>query len=391
MRNSGREFIVGLVFFLLLGALAVITLKTGTDQFSSKEAMTLRFDDVAGLAKGSEVWINGLPSGTVREIGIAPDGIVTATARMRNKVSELDLSKGVAVEVKDKSSLGGAVVSIRTLKEADPKAPKSLEEIQARTWSAKAGGLSAVGEGAVNSLIKGSDDKPGFLGKALLGDDGLKDLNASLADLKETLKEVKTWIEGADKDNSLLAVLLKDKEAGDRLKKTIANFEEMTTKANTGDGLLGKLLNDAETGKKFDRIVDGLEKFSVSLKNEEGSLYKFMNDGTVFEDVKKAVADIKEFTGGMNDEKGTLHRLMHDEKLANNIDETITSAKASFDELKTIATDVKEGKGTLGKLVNDPSLYNELKDTLATLKRTFEEGRENAPILTFAGFLFRTF
>src|SRR5688572_22421308 len=116
MRSQGREFIVGIVFVLLLGALGVITFVLGNDAFQRKERVEFRFDDAAGLTTGSEVWLNGLPSGTVKEIAIAPDGTVTAIAGLKHRLGDLDLSKGVLVEVKEKSSLGGAIVSITTRK-----------------------------------------------------------------------------------------------------------------------------------------------------------------------------------------------------------------------------------------------------------------------------------
>ncbi len=391
MRTYGREFTVGVVFFLLLGALGVITFKLGAAELKSTQQVTLRFDDVAGLTEGSEVWINGLPSGTVREIGIDPDGTVVATAHLHNKLDALDLKNGVNVEVKDKSSLGGSVVAITTLRKAVAAAPKTMDEIQARTWSAKAGGFASVGAGAVDKLVQASEEKPAFLGKALLGDDGVKDLNQSLSDLKTTIKDLREWLDAADKKDSVLAVLLRDPETGRKVRETVDSIHDLTAKANGGEGLIGKLLNDAEATRKFDRILDGLDTFSAGLKNKDGSLSKFMNDGTLFDNAKGAVEDIRKFTGGLGDEKGTLHLLMHDEKFAGDLTSTVASAKSSFEDLKGLVGDVRAGKGTLGKLLTDDTLYEDLKSTLNTLKRTFEEGRENAPILTFAGFLFRAF
>jgi phospholipid/cholesterol/gamma-HCH transport system substrate-binding protein len=391
MRSHGREFIVGIVFFLLLGALGVITFALDNDAFRSTEKVTFRFDDVAGLTTGSEVWLNGLPSGTVKEISIAPDGTVSATAHMRHKLGDLDLSKGVAVEVKDKSSLGGAIIAITTSRVANPKLPKTAADAASRVWSAKAGGLAAVGETVVDKFVKASDDSPAFLGKALVGPQGIEDFNAAIKDLRDTVASIKTWSKEVDEGKGTLGLLIKDQETRDNVKGFIADARELTRKANAGEGLLGKLLNDPETSKKFDRILDGLDTFSAGLKNKDGSLYKFMNDGSLFDDAKVAVADIRKFSEGMNDPNGTVYRLMHDGKLADDLSAAASSAKLSFDDLHGVVADIKAGKGTLGKLATDPALYDDLRETLGVLKRSFEEARENAPILTFAGFLFRTF
>ncbi len=391
MRSQGREFIVGIVFFLLLGALGVITFVLGNDAFQRKEKAEFRFDDVAGLTTGSEVWLNGLPSGTVKEIAIAPDGTVTATAAMKHRLGDLDLSKGVLVEVKEKSSLGGAIIAITTRKTASPALPKTFEEIQARVWTAKAGGLAAVGETVVDKFVKASDESPAFLGKALVGPRGIEDFNAAIQELRETVANIRAWSEEVDAGKGTLGLLIKDEETRENVKGFLADARDLTRKANAGEGLLGKLMNDAELARKVETIVDDVKAFSTSLNNRDGSLWKFANDGTLFDDAKAAVADIRKFSEGMNDPNGTVYRLMHDGRLADDLSAAAASAKLSFDELHLVVADVRAGKGTLGKLASDPALYDDLRETLATLKRSFEEARENAPILTFAGFLFRTF
>jgi phospholipid/cholesterol/gamma-HCH transport system substrate-binding protein len=390
-RDRGREFVVGIVFFLLLAGLGGITILLGKDVLAATAEVSFRFSDAAGLDRGAEVWVNGLPSGTVREVALAPDGTVTATVRMKHDLGALDLSKGVLVEVKEKSSLGGAVVSVTTLRKPDPSAPTTLEALQGRTWGARAGGFASVGEGAVDRLVASSEEKPGFLGKAILGEKGFADLEASLGDLKLAIGDLRKLTEGADGKDSVLNVLLRDEGTAAKLKSTIANLEEITGKAKGGDGLIGKLLSDPETTRKFDRILDGLDSFSADLRNREGTIGKLLNDPALYDDAKAALADIRKFTSGMNDEKGLLHRLMHDGKMADDLAAAVADARLTLEDLRGITADIRAGKGTLGKLVTDDSLHADLKYTLATLQRSFEEARENAPILTFAGFLFRTF
>ncbi|MHC4821881.1 MAG: hypothetical protein ACYTDX_09205, partial [Planctomycetota bacterium] len=82
--------------------------------------------------------------------------------------------------------------------------------------------------------------------------------------------------------------------------------------------------------------------------------------------------------------KGLLGRLVYDEELG----EDVSTAVSDF---QTIVADIKDGKGTLGKLVTDDELHNNLSDMLKSFRRSSEEVRENAPILTFSGFLFNTF
>jgi phospholipid/cholesterol/gamma-HCH transport system substrate-binding protein len=387
----GREFLVGIVFFLLMGVLGTITLVLGRDVFQSTEAVEFRFEEVAGLTEGSEVWINGLPSGIVKEIAIVPDGTVTARARMRNRIADLDLSRGAVVEVKEKSSLGGAVVAVTTLRTPAPDAPKSLEALQSRLWKAKAGGFGSIGETAVDALVKSSEESPAFLGKALLGEEGVKDLQDGLDELRETVKSVRRWVDDADREDSALAVLLKDKETGRRLRDTVENLADLTAKARSTDSLVGKLVSDPEAGKKFDRILEGLDAFAGDLREGKGTLHKLVNDPSLYDEARAAVADLRKFTEGMNDEKGTVHRLLHDPKMADDLADTLSSARTTLDEVQALVADARSGKGTFGKLLTDDSLYQEVRTAVRSINRSFEESRENAPILTFAGFLFRAF
>src|SRR5258706_108462 len=198
MRSYGREYVVGLVFFLLLGSLGVITFVLGRDVFKSSEQVTFRFDDVAGLTKGSDVWINGLPSGTIKDISITREGIVAATASLHNKLEDLDLGKGVSVEVKDKSTLGGSVIAITTLRSAVAGAPKSLEEIQSRTWSAKAGASASGGGGPVEKPGQAAGEKPVFVGKARLGDQGVKALDEGPPELRTPINARREWLASAE-------------------------------------------------------------------------------------------------------------------------------------------------------------------------------------------------
>jgi phospholipid/cholesterol/gamma-HCH transport system substrate-binding protein len=378
MRNHSREVIVGFVFFALLALLAFLTLDIGGEVLAETEAITFRFDKVSGLGVGAEVWINGLPSGTVKSVAFEEDGTVVATAGMRRPMKELRFPLGARVDIKSKSTLGGAVIAIeilRTRSKGDPEdLPTDLALLQSKVWTAQPGGLEALAQFT----------EPGTLGKSLVGEEGYENLNKALADLRKLTERL-------DRDEGLLGVLLSDKATADSFKKTIANLESVTDKAAHGQGLLPRLLEDKATADRFDRILADIESISSDLKNGKGTVGRLLKEEAVYEDLRAAVADIRKFADGLGDSKGLLPRLLRDEKMAGDFEVALAEVRGSFENLNAVAADIREGKGTLGKLVTDETLYYEVRDAARSLRRSFEEARENAPILTFAGFLFRTF
>lgn len=378
MRSHGREIVVGFVFFALLGLLGFITLDIGGEVLAETEAITFRFDKVSGLGVGAEVWINGLPSGTVKSVSFEEDGTVIATAGMRRPLKDLRFPLGARVDVRSKSTLGGAVIAIeilRTRSKGDREdLPTDLATLQSKVWTAKPGGLDALAEFT----------EPGTLGKSLVGEEGFENLNRSLADVRE-------FTESLNRGQGVLGVLLKDDATAASLKKAVANLESLTEKATTGKGLLPRLLDDQGTADRFERILANVESISGDLRDGKGTMGRLFKDEALYADLRAAVADIRKFTDGIGDAQGLLPRLIRDEKMASDFESTLSEARDSFANLSAVASDMRAGRGTLGKLVTDETLYYEVRDAVRSLRRSFEESRENAPILTFAGFLFRTF
>ena len=391
MRTQGREVVVGLIFFGLMGLLGFITLTVGSEVLAETESAAFRFENARGLAVGSEVWVNGVPSGTVKTLVIQPNGTVEASARLRNPISALDLTRGAVVEVREKSALGGAVISIETLSKHDGKAPRSLNELQARTWATQAGGFGAIGSSAVQKLVDSSHDDPGFLGRALLGQEGPEDLSKAISEIRKVAENLNRVVADAEAGKGTLGLLLRDEATATSLKNAIANVEKFTDRAANGKGLLPRLLDDPDTADRFDRVLADLQDLTSGLREGKGTLGLLIKDEALYHDLRAIAGDVRKFTDGLGDAQGLLPRLLRDEAMAKDFEGMVSEARGTFTELREIASGVRDGKGSLGKLVNDDALYEDVRDAVRSLQRSFEESRENAPILTFAGFLFRAF
>ena len=384
MRTQGREVVVGLIFFGLMALLGFITLTVGSEVLAETEPVSFRFENARGLAVGSEVWVNGVPSGTVKQITVQPNGTVMASARLRNPLSTLDLSRGATVEVREKSALGGAVLSVETLAKHDGKAPRSLNELQGRTWPSRAGGFGAIGETAVDRLVQASEESPAFLGKALLGPGGVESLN-------KTLERLERLTADADAGKGTLGMLLRDEATATSLKNAIASIEKFTDRAANGKGLLSRLMDDPATADRFERVLADLQDLTGGLREGKGTLGLLIKDEALYHDLRAIAGDVRKFTDGIGDANGLLSRLLRDEEMAKDFEGMVADARGTFTDLREIAAGVREGKGTLGKLFTEDTLHEDIRDAVRSLQRSFEESRENAPILTFAGFLFRAF
>jgi phospholipid/cholesterol/gamma-HCH transport system substrate-binding protein len=371
-----RELFVGGLFAVLLALLLATTLYVNDPGFFEREGkwrMTARFKEVSGLTEGADVWVYGTPGGRVE--AIRPDG--------KGKV-EVDLvldedpgmRENAEVAIRSRSALGGPVVAIHP---GTPDAPpwkggifdgravtdpfREIADLAAEIreplrntlanaekvsedLASKSGSIVDNLDGFARNARQISDDLisgKGTLGK-LLNDDKLS------RDLEEAVAAIKRVADDAQAGGGTIDVLLHDKQLATDLRETVSRARSVTAKLDAGEGTLGRLLNDPKP----------------------------------FDDLASAVADLKTFTSDLNQGKGALGKLIHDERLGQRLD-TIS------EDVAAITGKIRRGEGTLGKLIQDESVYNDLKSTLRGLRAGTDDVRENAPILTFAGFLFAGF
>ena len=389
MRSNTREFIVGIVFFALMGALAVLTLVLSADVLNASEEVVFRFENVSGLAPGSDVWMNGLPAGTVKSIDIQPDGTLLATARMRHPLKDLSFDSGVAVTVKSKSALGGSVIAGATGLGKETGVG-TLPELLERTWKARKDAFETISDevGGVGIQFKDALDEVRSLardareGKGLLAT--LINDPQVAADVKAAAASLRKVTEGVERGEGSLGKLLKDDGIHDDLKAALADIRNFTKEMNEGKGLLHRLAYDEKLGEDLSGAVADLKGITADVRAGKGTMGRLFTDDALFVDLKAAAADISSFTRQMNDGNGLLHRLAYDDKLGSDVEAAVADIRDMF-------ADIRAGKGTLGKLMTDEELYADVRDAVRALQRSFEESRENAPILTFAGFLFKTF
>ena len=98
------ELIVGIFMFLILFALAFITIILSSESyFADRFYYDVVFEDVMGLSEGDKVMVRGFEVGSVKALWLKSDGVhVRASLKDR-----LRLRKGYTVEILSSSVLGG--------------------------------------------------------------------------------------------------------------------------------------------------------------------------------------------------------------------------------------------------------------------------------------------
>jgi phospholipid/cholesterol/gamma-HCH transport system substrate-binding protein len=371
-----RELIVGMVFAILLALLVGATVWIDKPGFFKKEpehVLDARFREVAGLKVGDEVWVYGTPAGEV--LSITPNGQGEVDVRLAMDYDP-KMRENAEVKISQRSALGGAVVSIHP---GTADRPLSKESV--------------------------------FAGLAVA--DPFQEISTAVAEVKGPI------VDAFKKANDVLDDLAKRSDSvTENLDKTLENARAITDDVRAGKGTLGKLVNDAALYDELKSAIEGIRKIGDDAAKGGGTIDMLLHDKAVAADLKATVANARTISQDLAAGKGTLGRLLHDDTLYTRLDEAVTSftdiakdarsgkgvlGKLIYDEalakrFDTISEDVaqvtgklRRGEGTLGKLIQDESVFNDLKSTLRNLGGGVEDVRENAPVLTFAAFLFSGF
>ena len=371
-----RELLVGLVLVVLTATLLAMTLWIEDPDFlrqGEKTELRARFHEVNGLRVGDRVWVYGTEAGRV--LDIAPDGTGAVQVRMALDYDPL-LREDATIEIRSSSALGGAVVAVHP---GTPDAPRAAPGVL--PGKAAADGLAEVGRLAselrgpllesVENIRKVSGDLAERSDEIVAKiDDFATNAQAISADLRE--------------GRGTLGKLLTDESLYADLRSAVSSLEKLGADADGGGGTLDLLLHDTEMAQQLKDTVASIRSVSEKLDRGEGSLGKLLNDAALYDDLAVTAADLKEITGAARRGEGPLGRLLYDEELADRLDR-ITK------DVSQVTGKLRRGEGTLGRLIQDEDLYEELRDSLKELTAGAGDARENAPILTFASFLFGGF
>ncbi len=377
-----RELVVGIVFVTLLGLLLGATIWVKNPNFFKRERpfqVVARFRDVAGLAEDSEVWVYGTAAGRVKSI--KPDGQGNVEVTMR-----LDYDPGIRtnaeIRIASRSPLGGSIVSIHPGTPDKPPAPPGVLQ-----------GLSAsnpfqeVGDRISERIDRAVKEQSAGFKKVF--DDLSANSEQISKDVKTTFQNLAQISDDLIAKKGVAGALVYDEGLKKQLQDIARNLDEATSKE--GKGTVAMLLHDEKTRADLQKTIDNLSaasedmrKVAADLDAGRGTLGRLLKDDSLYKELETAAKDIESLASDARSGKGALAKLIYDEQLAKRLD-TIT------EDVAQVTGKLRRGEGTLEKLIQDDKLYADLRDTLKKLGGGAEDVRENAPILTFASFLFGAF
>ncbi len=371
-----RELLVGLVFVLLLGLLVGATILVGNPGFFRSTPpfrMRTRFHEVAGLKEGDEVWIYGTKAGTVESIKPDHKGAVEVGLAVDY---DPDMRADAVVKIGQRSALGGAVVSIHPGSADAPAMKKDIYD-----GRAVADPFQEISD-AVAEIKEPLKDTVTQAKKVFA--DFAKHSDEIASNLDKTLDNARAVTEDIRAGKGTIGKLLSDDAVYKDLKDAVAGLKKIGDDANGGGGTIDVLLHDKDVAANLKKAVENVRSISDDLEAGKGTVGKLFKDDTLYNRIDTAVKDFDAIAVDARTGKGVLGKLIYDEALAKRVD-TIT------EDIAEVTGKLRRGEGTLGKMINDDSLYVDLKAAIKKLGGGVDDVRENAPVLTFAGFLFKAF
>jgi phospholipid/cholesterol/gamma-HCH transport system substrate-binding protein len=372
-KEKKLEFAIGIFFFFALFILGTFTIIIKKDVLlGENEKISVDFFEVGVLQKGNKVLLRGYEIGRVESLEYIND---TNQIRLNLNLAEsIDFYQDYQIVIRESSMLGGRYIYI------DPGTPQT-------------GVMSKEG------VFKGTP-------------------------AVNLMEEAGKLIKNFQDDEKQIRTALVDNQVASKITEIVDNINEVSANLKNGQGTLGKLINDATLYTNVQNTIDdlsgirddlqsaftSLEKAGSSVdsagisvratsdeihdiiksaKNGEGTLGKFLNDDQLYKDLQQVVSDLRTFSQNLNHDRSSLAKMINDNgEFYNTVKDSFSSMKSTFDESREIVEKLKNGEGTMGKLIADEAIYLDAKETIQQVRNTINDLREQAPISTFASFIF---
>lgn len=339
------ELRVGLFVLVGLLILAVgIFYVTGAGVWGPKYRLNTFLPEVAGLANGAAVRLDGVEIGNVERITLVPRERGKAPERLHNVEVGMRLDKRFQSDI-----LTDSVATLVT--------------------------EGLLGNRYVN-IQRGYTGVPLKDGQAVQGgtEKGMTEVVERSADVLANLKTVSEQIQGIvaqiKQGKGTLGKLLTDEQAYNHLNSILAKGDEIASTVRSGQGTLGKLVMTDELGNKVNNTVDQVNTILGDLRAQKGTLGKLLYDPSLYDQAKQALDNGNAVIGDVRAGKGTLGKLATDETLYNKLRDTSSN-------LAEATSKMNKNNNTMGKLFNDPQLYDNLTGLSGDMRSLIADFRKN--------------
>ena len=339
------ELRVGLFVLVGLLILAVaIFYVTGQGVLGPKYRIKTYLPEVAGLATGAPVRLDGVEIGNVERINLAPRERNKPLDRMRNVEVVMRLHRRYQDDNLTDSVASGVTEGLLCNRYINIKRGYSGLPIK--------DGQTVPGaeEKAIKEVVERSADV--------------------LANLQALSSEVQDLIAGVQRGRGTLGKLLTDDQAYKHLNSILAKGDEIATTVQSGQGTIGKLVMNDEMANKVDETIDQLNTILADLRAQKGTLGKLLYDHTLYDQAKEAISNGNAVIGDVRAGKGTLGKLATDETLYNKLRDTSSN-------LSEATAKLNRSDNTAGKLFSDPKLYDNLTGMTGDMRSLIADFRKN--------------
>ena len=329
------ELRVGLFVLVGLSVLgAGIFYVTGPGFFGPKYRLHTYLKDVAGLANGATVSVDGVAVGNVTSIQFAAPGgdqkvekthNIDVVLRIEEKYSRFILTDSTAALVTE-GLLGNKYINVT--------------------------------RGFTGTKLKNGDTVPAAQSVDVMAQLGA--VSTSVSNLLDGIKEGK----------GTLGKLVNDPGAYDHLNGVLARADSLISGVQEGKGTLGKLVASDEMYAKADKSLDNVNGMISDARAGKGTIGKLLNDPTLYDQAKQALANGNGMIDDARGGKGTLGKLITDDALYNKLRDAGTNVANATAKLNDNTT-------TAGKLFSDPALYDNLAGLTGDMRLLIGDFRQN--------------
>ena len=138
----------------------------------------------------------------------------------------------------------------------------------------------------------------------------------------------------------------------ERINRTMANLESLTTEANT---LTVHARTQYVDNPKIARTIDNIDRLSSDIQKDSGPMLK---------DARESLANLNRASKAVGGEEEQVKL----KKTIEDVAQLAARANATAADAQAIVQHIKKGNGTVGALVMDEAIYDDVQEMVRDLK-----------------------
>lgn len=225
----GMFVTIGLILFIV----TIYFIGKQQNLFGSTFQLRSQFKNVSGLKVGNNVRFSGISVGTVDEISIVNDSVVTVIFKINEDVRRY-IKKDATVTIGSDGLMGDKVLTVSP--GSDSNEPVHDNDMIAST-------------------------------KAVEMEDIMKSVQTSVDNAGIITKELATFTHNMNNSNGVISKLMTDDAFANSITNSMNNLERFTANINNKNSVLSKLTNDEKLGKSVDSTVGQLNETVKAAQN----------------------------------------------------------------------------------------------------------------------------